>query len=65
MHESCGDVLACIALAVGLFAATFPAALVWAGAEHLLPRWIRKAARSAVLLVFLLICTTQPEVSRA
>jgi hypothetical protein len=55
MHESRGEVLACIALAAALFAATFPAALAWAGAEHLLPRWIRKAARSAVFLTFLLI----------
>jgi hypothetical protein len=55
MHESRGDVLACIAIAVGLFAATFPAALRWAGAEHLIPRCVRTAARSAVFLTFLLI----------
>ena len=55
MHESRGDVLACIALAAVAFAATFPVALAWAGAEHLLPRRIRQAARSAVFLTFLLI----------
>jgi len=56
MHESRGEVLACIALAAVAFAATFPAALAWAGAEHLLPRWIRTAARSAAMALFL-FCT--------
>lgn len=56
MHESRGEVLACIALAAGLFAATFPAALRWAGAEHLIPRCVRKAARSAAMALFL-FCT--------
>jgi hypothetical protein len=55
MHESRGEVLACIALAAVAFAATFPAALAWAGAEHLLPRWVRQLPLSAA--AFLLICT--------
>jgi hypothetical protein len=55
MHESRGDVIAAIASAVVLFAVTFPPALLWAASEHLLPRCVREAARSAVFLAFLLI----------
>jgi uncharacterized membrane protein SirB2 len=66
MHESRGDVLACIALAIALFAATFPAALRWAGAKRLSPRWlrelpatVRKSAFRVALsgLALLFICT--------
>jgi hypothetical protein len=63
MNESRGEVLACIALAAALFAATFPAALAWAGAEHLLPRWIRQLPLTAA--AFLLILTAPSEASRA
>jgi hypothetical protein len=59
MHESRGDVLACIAIAVGLYAATFPAALVWAGAEHLLPRWVRQLPLTAGFLLLILTAPTK------
>jgi hypothetical protein len=55
VNESRGDVLACIAIAVGLFAVTFPPALLWARAEHLTPRWLRDAPLTVT--AFLLICT--------
>jgi hypothetical protein len=56
MHESRGDVLACTAFAICLVGVSLIPWLLLVNAEHLLPRWIRTAARSAAMALFL-FCT--------
>jgi hypothetical protein len=74
MHETRHDVIAAITVAAGLFAVTFPPALLWARAEHLTPRWVRDlpattraAAVSTVLTAaaVLFLLTAPSEASRA
>lgn len=43
MHESTADVLACVLIAVALFAAGLVPWLLLVDAEHLLPRVVREA----------------------
>jgi hypothetical protein len=62
MHESRGDVLACIAIAIGLYFVTVVPLMRLARADHLLPRVVREFPLTAA--AFLLILTAQPEASR-
>jgi Flp pilus assembly protein protease CpaA len=65
MHESSTDVLACVLLAISLFAASLVPWLLLVNAEHLTPAWMRElpakaselrrdAALSAAALLLLL-----------
>ena len=60
MRESRGDVLARIALAVGLYFVTVVPLMRLARAEHLLPRVVREFPLTAAALLLILTATNGP-----
>jgi hypothetical protein len=56
MHESATEVTVIVAGSTVLVLATLLPLMRWARAGHLLPRWLRTAARSAAMAL-LFFCT--------